>query len=85
MHARARYHEVCPTGFFFEKGDCLPHEIVELRQYSPVSTPWFVGFHLREDLMKLLLKNGTYLPKKMEKCRFKNGCMQAWELALSGR
>ena len=67
---------------FFEKGDCLPQNTVGLCKYRPASTGWFVSFHLWAYLIKFLLKNMSYLAEKVEGCHFKNGCMQAWELAI---
>ena len=71
--------------FVFWKGDCSPQKAVGLCQYRPASTGWFVTFHLWADLIKFVLKKGSYLAGKVEGCHLENGCVQAWEFALFGR
>ena len=58
---------------------------MELRQYSPALTTWFWSVHVCADLIQFLLQNRSFLPGNLEGLHFRNGCMQAWELALFGR
>ena len=62
---------LCAPATFLEKGHCLPQKLWNYVRYSSESTAWFVGFRLRVDLIKLLLKMGPIFQKKWRNAIFK--------------